>query len=199
MPDGWYKSLWKITSRVCFKMDITEDYEDLPLLWKKDVYLMKAFVDHSYNEEDLKQLNFVRKGKRAVSRTDITTVDGHRVTQQAFKPRSSKSLRNNIFWPRSSDVLRRSFINLWNLALGKCFFDPYSGIDRCLPVGLYLNRWISQKVAMKLIWWKSMSENQLYRKTNDGRNVYTQWIGDRYEYNHSTNNFPVLEVIPVSI
>ena len=54
MPDGWYKSLWKFTSKTCYKMDITEDYEDLPLLRSKDVYLMQAFVDHGYKEKDLK-------------------------------------------------------------------------------------------------------------------------------------------------
>ena len=79
MPDGWYKSLGKITSKACYKLEITEDYEDLPLLWSKDVYLMKAFVDHGYKEEDLKQLNFVRKYIRTMSLADTTTVDRHRV------------------------------------------------------------------------------------------------------------------------
>ena len=67
MPDGLYKSLWKFTSKASFKMNITEDYKNLPLLRSKDVYLMQAFVDHGYREDDLKQLNFVRKYIRAVS------------------------------------------------------------------------------------------------------------------------------------
>ena len=66
---------------------------------------MRAFVGHGYKEEDLKQLNFVRKYIRAVSLADITTVDGHRVIYQAFEARASNGLRNNIIWPRLPDVL----------------------------------------------------------------------------------------------
>ena len=138
MPDGWYKLLWKFISKACYKMDVTEDYEDLLLLQSKDVYLMQAFVDHSYKEEDLKQLNFVRKYIRAVSLADITTVDGHRIMYQAFEAQSSNSLCNDIIWSRSPDVPPQSFINLWKLALAKYFFDPYSEIAQRLPLGLYL-------------------------------------------------------------
>ena len=108
---------------------------------------MQAFVDYGYKEEDLKQLNFVRKYIRAVSLADITTIDGHRVTHQAFQARSSNGLRDNIIWPQSPDVLPRLFINLWKLALEKCFFDPYSEIHRRFPIGLYLNGWIDQNMA----------------------------------------------------
>ena len=40
MPEGWYKSLWKFTSKDCYNMDITEDFEDLPLLRARDMYIM---------------------------------------------------------------------------------------------------------------------------------------------------------------
>ena len=32
MTEGWYKLLWKFTSKDCYNMDISEDFEDLPLL-----------------------------------------------------------------------------------------------------------------------------------------------------------------------
>ena len=134
-----------------------------------------------------------------MSLADITTVDGHRVMHQAFETHCSHGLRNNIIWPRSPDVLPRSSINLWKLALEKCFFDPYSGINRRLPVGLNLDGWIDQIMATKWIWWKSIDENRLYRRTEDGCNIYTQQIGNRYAYHHSTDYFPAPEVIPVSI
>ena len=40
MPQGWYKSLRKLMSNSLYKLDITEDYDDLPLLCNKDVYIM---------------------------------------------------------------------------------------------------------------------------------------------------------------
>ena len=59
LQDGWYKSLWKFNSKACYKLDITKDYEDLPLILSKEVYLMQAFVNNGYKGEDLKQHNFV--------------------------------------------------------------------------------------------------------------------------------------------
>ena len=32
MLDRWYKSLWKFTSKANYKLDITEDYDNLTLL-----------------------------------------------------------------------------------------------------------------------------------------------------------------------
>ena len=44
------KSVWRFTSnRFCnYILDITEDYQDLPLLHKKVLYIMKAFVDNTF-------------------------------------------------------------------------------------------------------------------------------------------------------
>ena len=77
MPEGWYKSLWKFMSDPFHKLDITKDYEALPLLRNKDVYIMQAFVDKGFKNSELKALNFVRKFIQAITLADITTIDGH--------------------------------------------------------------------------------------------------------------------------
>ena len=82
---------------------------------------------------------------------------------------------------------------------GKCYFYPYSEIHRHLPVGLYLDGWIDQNVATNWIWWKYIAENRLYKRIEEECNVYTQQIGNRYAYPHSTDNFSAPQVIPVSI
>ena len=66
MPSSWYKNLWKFMSNPLFKLDITEDYDDIPLIHQKDKYLMIAFVEGEFRNADLKALNFVRKFLQAL-------------------------------------------------------------------------------------------------------------------------------------
>ena len=40
MPSRWYKTLWIFMSNPLFKLEITKDYDDLPILRIKDVYLL---------------------------------------------------------------------------------------------------------------------------------------------------------------
>ena len=71
-------------SNPLFKLDITEDYDDLPLLRQKDEYLMIVFVEGDFRNADLKALNFVRKSLQAVTLADISTADGTRISIQAY-------------------------------------------------------------------------------------------------------------------
>ena len=83
MASGWYKNLRKFMSNPLFKLDITEDYGDIPLIRKKDEYLMIAFVERGFRNTDLKALNFIRKFFQAVTLADISTTDGTRISIQA--------------------------------------------------------------------------------------------------------------------
>ena len=67
-------------SNPLFKLDITEDYNDIPLLRKKDEYFMKAFVDGSFKNAELKALNFAREFFQAVTLAEISTADGKRIS-----------------------------------------------------------------------------------------------------------------------
>ena len=59
-------------SNTLFKLAITEDYDDLPLIRQKDEYLMIAFVEGGFRNADLKALNFVREFLQAVTLADIS-------------------------------------------------------------------------------------------------------------------------------
>ena len=37
MPSSWYKNLWKFMSTPIFDLDVTEDYQDMPILRETDV------------------------------------------------------------------------------------------------------------------------------------------------------------------
>ena len=80
MPSGWYKNLWRFMSNPLYKLEITEDYDELPVLRKKDIYLMLAFVDSGFKNSKLKSLNFVRKSIQAATLADITTADKNHIS-----------------------------------------------------------------------------------------------------------------------
>ena len=67
-----------------YKLDITEDYNDVPLLQQKDEYLMMAFVKGGFRNTDLKVLNYVRKFLKAITLADTATADGSRISFQSF-------------------------------------------------------------------------------------------------------------------
>ena len=85
IPSGWYKS-------PLYKLDIAEDYGNLPLLYKKGVYIMQTFVDNGFKGVNLKAVNVVHKFLKAVSLADIVTVNGNRIYQQAFEATASNGL-----------------------------------------------------------------------------------------------------------
>ena len=102
MPSGWYKNLLKFMSTPIFKLEITEDYEDLALLRQKDEYLMIAFVEGGFRNADLKALNFVRKFLKAVTLVDIVTADSTRISSQAYDVIVGNGLRTGIKeWPKT--------------------------------------------------------------------------------------------------
>ena len=83
-------------SNPLFKSKITKDYEDLPILHMKDVYLMKAFVNGGFRNVELKALNFVRKFIQAVTLADLATADGNRISQQSYDTVESNGLREDL-------------------------------------------------------------------------------------------------------
>ena len=78
-----------------YNLDIFEDYPDLVLLQVNNVFLIQAFVDTEFRGVDLKSLNFGRKYIHAVSLADIASIDGHRISHQAFEAIANNGLRND--------------------------------------------------------------------------------------------------------
>ena len=129
MPHRWYKSLWRFASNPLYKLEITKDYDDLPILRKKDVYLLQAFVKNGFRNTDLKSLNFVRKFIQAVTLADIVTTDGNRISHLSYDAvEKSNGLHKELRWPKVPDELPPSFITLWKSALNKCFINHSSTI-----------------------------------------------------------------------
>lgn len=57
---------------------------------------MQAFVGNRYKSSGLKCLNIVQKSIQAISLANITTVDSHRISHQAFKAQVGNGLRFDI-------------------------------------------------------------------------------------------------------
>ena len=84
MPSSWYKMLWRFMSNLLFKLNITKDYNDLPILHKKDVYLMQAFNVGGFRNAELISLNFVRKSIREVTLANIATSAKNCISLQSY-------------------------------------------------------------------------------------------------------------------
>ena len=123
-----------------FDLDVTEDYQDMPILRETDVYLMEAFVDGGFRNADLKALNFVRKYLQAVTLADIATADGRRISHHSYEGLEGNGLRKDLVWPKvpTREQMPKSFITLWKSALTKCFIDQASGTPRRIAPGLTL-------------------------------------------------------------
>ena len=87
-------------SNLLFKLDITENYDGLPILHKKDVFLMQAFVAGRFRNAELKSLNFVRKSMQAVTLADIATAKRNRISHQSYKEVESNDLHKDLQWPK---------------------------------------------------------------------------------------------------
>ena len=151
VPSGWYKNLWKFMSTPIFDLEVTEDYQDMPILCEKDVYLMKAFGNSGFRNADLKSLNFVRKYVKAVTLADIATADGCRIFHHSYEGLEGNGLHKDLEWPKvpTKDQMPQSFINLWKSTLNKCFINQASGIHRRIKSGLTLENWSDQDVSKK--------------------------------------------------
>ena len=126
-PRCWYKSLWRFMSQAIYGLDICEDYPNLQPLCLNDVFLMQSFVDSGFRGADLKSLNFTRKFLEAITLADIATVDGRRITQQAFEAIASNGLRGETNWPKAVPGLSPAAIVLWKKAITKSFINLNSG------------------------------------------------------------------------
>ena len=83
-------------SNPLYRLEITKYYADLPTLRKKDVYIIKPFVNNSFKNTDLKVFNFVQKFIQAATLADITTIDGNCISQRSFETVEINSLRKEL-------------------------------------------------------------------------------------------------------
>ena len=83
-------------SNAVYRLDICEEYPDLEPLQVNDVFLIQYFVYLGFNGADLESLNFTRRYIQAITLADIATVDGHRVSQQAFEAIASNGLTCDV-------------------------------------------------------------------------------------------------------
>ena len=75
-------------------------------------HIIQSFVDNDFKVKDLKALNLVRKFIQVVSLADVSTVDGNRISQQAFEALVSNGLHKHLRWLKDPDILPPAFSTL---------------------------------------------------------------------------------------
>ena len=96
--DCWYKSLWKFAAEHPIK--IHEDYSNVTLLREGDQFLMQAFVDNGFRDQELSCLNTMQMAIKAIGLADIVTADGSAISHRADLLKHSNGLHDSLDWPR---------------------------------------------------------------------------------------------------
>ena len=104
-----------------FDLDVTEDYQDMPILCEKDAYLMEAFVNGGFRNANFKALNFVWKYLQAVTLSDIATANGRHISHYSYEGLEGNGLRKDLVWPKvpTKDQIPQSFTTLLKSVLNK--------------------------------------------------------------------------------
>ena len=79
-----------------------------------------------------------KKYIQAISLADITSINGHRISHQAFEALASNDLLENTDWPKAVQVLPAAFIALWKKAIIKSLIYSNSGIPCRMNFGVCL-------------------------------------------------------------
>ena len=79
-------------------MDITEDYDDLPILHKKDVYFIQPFIAGGFRIAELESLNFIRKSIQPVTLADLVFADRNRISHQLYDAVECNGLHKDLRW-----------------------------------------------------------------------------------------------------
>ena len=112
-------------------------------------------MDSGFRGADLKSLNFTGKLLEAITLADIATVDGRRITQQAFEALASNGLRGETNWPKDVPGLSPAAIVLWKEAITKAFIDLNSGRHCQMNHGSHLHDWTDPVIKNRWQWWRS--------------------------------------------
>ena len=122
---------------------------------------------------------------KAVTLADITTLNGKRITFDAWNVISSNNLRSKYDWPRSPPNLPNRPTNfteqqkdIWRNALHKTFGVPHSG-NRCKDIqeAYQLGRWTDDSLIEKWIYHYSIEESRVYKKEGLAWKAYYQIPG----------------------
>ena len=111
------------TPQLIKKIEIIEDFIQMPTLRKGDVFLMQAFIRANVPKKNLHIINIMRMSIKALTLADIATADGKHISSQAWNLISSNKLRDHYDWPRKPPNFSQYQIDLWKDAICKTFIE----------------------------------------------------------------------------
>lgn len=151
------------------EITIQDNGPTIPLLSAHDVYLMQAFADAGYRNNDLSALNQCRMYLKVVTLSDLCMVDGKHITYYTFQGHLQTRFRD-LGWPRQYPSLPLSYWTVWRRALEKCFINA---LARSRELRTPLGAWyFSASHTWK--WFFSPSEYRLYHREGPFLSCYVR-------------------------
>ena len=159
---SWFGHLAKFVSAQ--ELDIKDNFHFIKLLRQHDDYIMLQFIEQGYRKKELSILNHMRMSIHAISLSDITTLDGLMVSQNAFLLLSSNSLREGYDWPPSPPKFSNQQKQLWKTAIQATFVTSHpNNNDRKLRPSARLGLWMDKSVQQKWTTFFSQEEELIYK------------------------------------
>ena len=183
LTNCWMKDLLLF----CDDHDITlhDTCATLEKLTTEDIYLMQAFTDADYEPTDLRTLNECRMYLRAITLSDLCTMDLKTITFDAYNGNALRR-RKHLGWPRKPPSLPASHWNLWKKALTKCFLTTGNSHR---TVRQNLGQWLPA-ITSSWDWFFSPSESRLYHKHHHAFQTYSR---SHSSARHSSSRYRLTE------
>jgi hypothetical protein len=82
------------------QLTVQDNTQRLLLARRHDQFIMETFISKGYKGTQLRDLNHCRKYLRVITLADITTVDGKKISADAWKGTPPQQLWHSYEWPR---------------------------------------------------------------------------------------------------
>ena len=147
-------------SNPIFKLEIAEDYEDLPT--RKRQIPDDSLCCRWFSKCRTKIPEFYQEvyPSSHLSRHCHCGWESHRLS--IIRRNSKQRLAQGAQLDKSTNKKKQmppAFITLWKSALNKCFINQSSDINQRITTGLLLGNWVDQDVGDKWVWWSVPGES----------------------------------------
>ncbi len=157
--DCWLKTVWSFAWQ--HEIDIQDTLPKLELNRWNDSYLMEEFVRNGFKGHELRKLNECRMFLEVVNLSEITTVDGKKITPQSWKGVKQKNRLNSIQWPRRQTALSKQHWQIWRRAITLCFMHPMKLKEQ--ELNMPLGPW-DRETHSTWTWFYYEEDDQLYKR-----------------------------------
>ena len=122
---------------------------------------MEELFRHGYRGNELKKINECRMFLQVNNLSEITTVDGKKITEHAWNGLRDDNRVNEYQWPQAPKQLSKLHWRIWRKAIQASFVDPMKTNKHELLMRLH--DW-NLDITKKWTWFYASEDDMLYKR-----------------------------------